>query len=148
MISSEKLNEILKIDDSNLIYDIKRQAELLFWVGTELSELESIVEHESIKLDAVEANLAVKIRKEHKENNEKITEKALSELIASDTKLRKRKYKLIDLKKSLKILQFAHKSLVAKGSMLEQISFNKRKEIDFNIRKQAIKKRNKGVKNG
>ena len=141
MIKVSKIKEILKIDDTNLNYELKRQAELLYWLGSEVDELDSVISQKRDEFGYREARKASAIRKIAVANGEKLTEKCLAEKLLCSKELRALKSELIDLRKAFNNLKTAHKSLIAKGSSLEQISFNQRKEIDFNIRKQALKDR-------
>ncbi len=138
----EKLERILKINDKNLESELSRQPSLLFWLGSLVADIEAVIAKKEERLSNIEASKAVTIRRKYLEDDKKLTEKSLSELISVSAKVKEFKLSLIEIKRSYKILKGAFTALISKGSMLEQISFNRRKEIDFNIRNQAQKERN------
>lgn len=139
MISNEKINDILKIDDKNLIYELKRQPSLLFWLGNHIADLEYDLEKLQLDIDTMIASKAKKIRQQALEDGIKLTEKSLTERLDLSKNIKTKKLELLQLKKIHKNIIAAQRALVNKSSMLEQISFNKRKEMDFNIKDEAIK---------
>lgn len=141
MIDPEKLRRCLKINDTKIDYELKRQPELIYWLGQNIADLEKTIAIEKEQFENLEARIAFKKRKEYLADGVKLTEKALTEVIALSKRIRAGKVKLIELNKAHKVLLSAQSALVSKGKSLEQISFNRRKEIDFNIRKQATKDR-------
>jgi hypothetical protein len=141
MIKPEKIKDALKINENNLEYEMVRQSELLYWLGNEVANAEHIADSKKAQLELLESKKSNKFRRIAYDTGEKMTVDELKSKVKSCKSVINLRDELLDAQRYAKSTQTAHRALVAKGEMLSQLSFNRRKEMDYNIKKKADKQR-------
>ncbi len=141
MIDIKIIKTRLKINSKDIDTDIMKQSEYLFWLGNEISKADKDAELKKAQLEIAESKKGNKLRRISADLGEKLTEAALTSKIKASKSVIKMKNELIDANAYAKLVQLAHRSMVVKGDMLTQLGFNRRKEIDYNIRKQVSKQK-------
>lgn len=112
------VDELTKIDYSNLYGEQITSAVLLNKVGLLRAEAENIYKHKEIEFSIFEAELARKKRQNAAANDKKITEKALEQEIILDPAWRIQKRNLINSKRDQDFVESLYWSIQSKDRKL------------------------------
>ncbi len=148
-LTEKEINKMLTVDVEELELSLKQHAEYLYFVGEKLSDKEYALTKSKDDLDAYKSGLYLR-KRDRLINLEgvRVSESCINSSVGKDKDFKKYKDKISKLTHSRDRLKMLHRALVEKGSMMEQIGYNKRKEIDYRLREGIIKKsRNKNRKN-
>jgi hypothetical protein len=112
------IDQLTKIDYSNLYGEQVTSAVLLNKVGILRAEAENIYEHKKIEFSIFESELARSKRQDAAANDKKLTEKALEQAIILDPAWRIQKRNLINSKRDLDFVESLYWSVQSKDRKL------------------------------
>lgn len=125
------LKHVLDINEADLNGQMTRQPALVNFYARKSAQLESEADNQKDQLEYIRAKLYEKIRYQLTVSGDKFSEAMIANRILMRKKYRKELKKYQELKRLSKIAVGALKAVLSRGSMLEQLSFNKRKEMDY-----------------
>ena len=134
---NERLLEMMKINKTDLSGDMRKNPALIYRMGVLKSRAEKSVSRAESNLDIVKAKASRRIRLE----KGKVTEKEISYDLSLNKKVIAANEEWIDSKHVFNMYKSAVKALDDKSTMLTNLSYNYRKELDHNIVKESREER-------
>lgn len=133
----KKVETWLKIPKTNIDAEMRVHPSRLFYIGTLLNKATRKVDLCEKSISAIKVAVAENYRKIYQRRGEKLSETKLNDKVKKDAKLKIKEKELIDLKFEVGMLKTAMQAMINKSDMLIGMSYTRRKEMDYGIRKRA-----------
>lgn len=120
----------IEIDEANLSSELSTHAAKMVFVAEEAVRAQLAYDQFKLKAAELAARIDMEVRQEAEAEGKKLTEKAIENRVACDENYKKATMHLLGLKAHAEMMKARREAWKERGSMLVQLSSNKRAEMD------------------
>lgn len=120
----------IEIDEANLSQELATHAAKMVFVAEAAVKAQLAYDQFKLKVAELSAHIDMEVRQEAEAEGKKITEKMVENRVSCDENYKKASAHLLGLKAHAEMMKARREAWKERGSMLVQLSSNKRAEMD------------------